>query len=181
MIESKQKDLPYSLDEIKKQAKKSIEDGAVTEDYPLDLNQAYKLLNAALATEIMCVLRYRHHQVIAKGIDRPQVAAEFKEHARDEQRHMMMIAERINQLGGNPDFNPGTVLQRTATEYGSGTDLLKLIEEDLVAERIAIMVYRELIEWFGNGDPTTRRMLEEILKDEEDHADDLSDLLKVKK
>lgn len=181
MIESKQKDLPYSLDEIKKQAKKSIEDGAVTEDYPLDLNQAYKLLNAALATEIMCVLRYRHHQVIAKGIDRPQVAAEFKEHARDEQRHMMMIAERINQLGGNPDFNPGTVIQRTATEYGSGTDLLKLIEEDLVAERIAIMVYRELIEWFGNGDPTTRRMLEEILKDEEDHADDLSDLLKVKK
>lgn len=181
MTESKQKDLPYSLDEIKKQAKKSIDQGAVTQDYPLDLNQAYKLLNAALATEIMCVMRYRHHQIIAKGIDRPQVAAEFKEHADDEQKHMMMIAERINQLGGNPDFNPGTVSQRTATEYGTGNDLLKLIEEDLIAERIAIMVYRELIEWFGSGDPTTRRMLEGILKDEEDHADDLSDLLKIKK
>ena len=181
MSESKKKDLPYNLSEIRKQAKQSIEHGAVTQDYPLDLDQAYKLLNAALATEIMCVMRYRHHQIIAKGIDRPQVAAEFKEHAEDEQKHMMMIAERINQLGGNPDFNPGTVLQRTATEYGTGSDLLKLVEEDLIAERIAIMVYRELIEWFGAGDPTTRRMLEEILKDEEDHADDLSDLLKNKK
>src|SRR5580698_7010126 len=157
MIESNHKDLPYSLSEIKSQAKRSIEEGAVTQDYPLDLDQAYKLLNAALATEIMCVMRYRHHQIIAKSIDRPQVAAEFKEHADDEQRHMMMIAERIDQLGGNPDFNPGTVLQRTATEYGTGTDLLKLVEEDLIAERIAIMVYRELIGWFGTGDPTTRR------------------------
>jgi bacterioferritin len=171
---------PYDITEITKKAKKSIERGAVTEDYPLDLKQAYKLLNDALATEIMCVLRYRHHQIIAKGIDRPQVAAEFKEHADDEQRHMMMLAERINQLGGNPDFNPGTVLQRSTTEYGTGEDLAKLIEEDLVAERIAIMVYRELIQWFGAGDPTTRRILERILKDEEDHADDLSDLLKAK-
>jgi len=177
MSESKQKNRPYSLAEIRKQAKQSIEHGAVTQDYPLNLDQAYKLLNSALATEIMCVMRYRHHQIIAKGIDRPQVAAEFKEHAEDEQRHMMLIAERINQLGGNPDFNPGTVMQRTATEYGKGKDLLKLIEEDLIAERIAIMVYRELIGWFGTGDPTTRRMLEEILKDEEDHADDLADLL----
>jgi bacterioferritin len=181
MIESKTKDLPYSLAEIRAQAKQSIEQGAVTQDYSLDLEQAYKLLNAALATEIMCVMRYRHHQIIAKGIDRPQVAAEFKEHADDEERHMMMIAERINQLGGNPDFNPGTVLQRTATEYGTSKDLLKLIEEDLIAERIAIMVYRELIDWFGSNDPTTRRMLEKILKDEEDHADDLSDLLQTKK
>ncbi len=181
MTESNQKELPYSIDEIRKLAKKSIDSGAVTQDYPLDLDQAYKLLNAALATEIMCVMRYRHHQIIAKGIDRPQVAAEFKEHGDDEQRHMMMIAERINQLGGNPDFNPGTVIQRTATEYGTGDDLLKLVEDDLVAERIAIMVYRELIEWFGAGDPTTRRMLEEILKDEEDHADDLADLLRTNK
>jgi bacterioferritin len=175
-----QKKLAYNLEEIKKQAKKSISDGSVTEDYPLDINEACKLLNAALATEIMCVLRYRHHQIIAKGIDKPQVAAEFDEHALDEERHMMMIAERINQLGGDPDFNPGTVPQRTATEYGTGRDLLKLIEEDLIAERIAIMVYRKLIEWFGTDDPTTRRMLEEILADEEDHADDLSDLLNVK-
>lgn len=181
MSEVKDADLPYSLNEIRQQARESIEKGAVTKDYPLDLNRAYQLLNAALATEIMCVMRYRHHQIIAKGIDRPQVSAEFAEHAEDEERHMMMIAERINQLGGNPDFNPGTVLQRTATEYGTGDDLLTLIKEDLIAERIAIMTYRELIEWFGTGDPTTRRMLEAILQDEEDHADDLSDLLQTKK
>jgi bacterioferritin len=181
MDESKNKNIPFNLAEIKKLAKQSLEEGAVTQNYPLDLQHAHKILNDALATEIMCVLRYRHHQVIAKGIDRPQVAAEFQEHAEDEQRHMMMIAERINQLGGNPDFNPATIMQRTATDYGTSTDLLKLVEEDLIAERIAIMVYREMIEWFGSGDPTTRRMLEEILKDEEDHADDLSDLLIFKK
>ena len=170
----------YNLDEIKKQAKQSISSGSVTADYPLDIEEACRLLNEALATEIMCVLRYRHHQIIAKGINKPQVAAEFEEHAMDEERHMMMIAERINQLGGNPDFNPATVAKRTATEYGLGGDLLKLIEEDLIAERIAIMVYRKMIEWFGTADPTTRRMLEELLKDEEDHADDLSDLLTIK-
>lgn len=180
MDDTKDIALPYTLSEIRKLAKQSIEDGAVTKDYPLDLQEAYKLLNAALATEIMCVMRYRHHQIIAKGIDRPQVAAEFKEHGDDEERHMMLIAERINQLGGNPDFNPGTVVQRTATEYGAGDTLLKLVEEDLVAERIAIMVYRELINWFGAADPTTRRMLEKILKDEENHADDLADLLTEK-
>ena len=168
---------PYNLDEIKSQARQSIEQGAVTKDYPLNLEQACKLLNDALATEIMCVLRYRHHQVIAKGIDSPQVAAEFEEHAKNEEEHMMWIAERINQLGGDPDFNPASIPQRTATEFGTGRDLLKLIEEDLVAERIAIMVYRRLIEWFGAADPTTRRMLEKILKDEEEHAEDLSDFL----
>jgi bacterioferritin len=177
MAEVKDKHIPYTLAEIRQKAKESLASGAVTQDYPLDITEACKHLNAALATEIMCVLRYRHHQIIAKGIDRPQVAAEFAEHAGDEQRHMMMIAERINQLGGNPDFNPGTVMQRTATEYGAGKDLLDLVKEDLIAERIAIMVYREMIAWFGAGDPTTRRMLEEILQDEEDHADDLSDLL----
>jgi len=167
----------FNLEEVKRQAKQSLESGAVTTDYSLDINEAIKHLNDALATEIMCVLRYRHHQVIAKGINRPQVAAEFLEHALDEERHMMMLAERINQLGGDPDFNPQTIAARTATEYGSGTDLLKLIEEDLIAERIAIMVYRQLIQWFGLHDSTTRRLLEEILKDEEDHANDLSDLL----
>lgn len=177
MMKPHESKVPYDLNEIKRQAGESLDQGAVTQDYPLDINEACAHLNAALATEIMCVLRYRHHQVIASGIDRPQVVAEFAEHAEDEQRHMMMIAERINQLGGNPDFNPGTVLTRTATEYGTGTDLLKLIKEDLVAERIAIMVYRELIQWFGASDPTTRRMLEDILADEEDHADDLSELL----
>ena len=168
---------PYDLEKIKQQARQSLNEGAITLDYPLDIEEACYHLNKALATEIMCVLRYRHHQIVAKGIDKPQVIAEFAEHAADEERHMMMIAERINLLGGNPDFNPGTVGQRTATEYGMGNNLFQLIEEDLVAERIAIMVYRELIEWFGTKDPTTRRMLEDILKDEEDHADDLSDLL----
>lgn len=177
MMKSEHNNAPYNLNKIKKQAERFMDQGAVTQDYPLDLEAACLYLNAALATEIMCVLRYRHHQVIAKGVDRPQVVAEFAEHADDEQRHMMMIAERINQLGGNPDFNPGTVLARTATQYGKGTDLMKLVKDDLVAERIAIMVYRELIQWFGTSDPTTRRMLEDILKDEEDHADDLSDLL----
>lgn len=169
--------IPFNMDEIKQQASQSLDQGAVTEDYPLNLEEACAHLNAALATEIMCVLRYRHHQVIAKGIDHPQVVSEFAEHALDEERHMMMLAERINQLGGNPDFNPATVMARTATEYGTGTDLLTLIKDDLIAERIAIMVYRELIEWFGTCDPTTRRMLEDILKDEEDHANDLADLL----
>lgn len=171
---------PYDIEEIKKQARASIDKGAVTQDYPLNREQACELLNDALATEIMCVMRYRHHQIIAKGIHRPNIAAEFLEHALDEERHMMILAERINQLGGNPDFNPATVGQRTATEYGTGTDLLELIKEDLIAERIAIMVYRKLIEWFGKQDPTTRRILEEILKDEEEHADDLSELLETK-
>lgn len=168
---------PFNLAEIKQQAKSSIDMGAVTADYPLDTQQACKLLNDALATEIMCVLRYRHHQIISKGIDNIPVAAEFEEHALEEEHHMLLIAERITQLGGNPDFNPATIAQRTATDYGSGSNLLELIKEDLIAERIAISVYRHLIEWFGPGDPTTRRMLEEILKDEEDHANDLSDLL----
>jgi bacterioferritin len=180
IMDKRQNGLAMDISEIKKLAKQSIDQGAVTKDYPLDLEKVHKLLNDALATEIMCVLRYRHHQIIAKGIDKPQVAAEFQEHAMDEERHMLMLAERINQLGGDPDFNPETITQRTATEYGSGRDLFKLIEENLVAERIAIMIYREMIEWFGNSDPTTRRMLEEILKDEEDHADDLSDLLRAK-
>lgn len=162
-----------------KAASLSLQDGAVTKDYPLDLDIACQLLNEALATEILCILRYRHHQIIAKGINSIQVAAEFEEHALQEEQHMLMIAERINLLGGNPDFNPATIMLRTATEFGTGTDLQTMIKEDLVAERIAIMVYRKLIEWFGQGDPTTRRMLEVILEEEEEHANDLSDLLLI--
>jgi bacterioferritin len=169
--------LKYNLDEVKKSAEESIDQGAVTKDYPFKIEDACKLLNEALATEIMCVLRYRHHQIIAKGIDRPQVAAEFEEHANDEQKHMLQIADRINQLGGNPDFNPNTISQRTTTDYGKGETLEQMIKEDLIAERIVITIYRKMIQWFGTGDPTTRRMLEGILKDEEDHANDLADLL----
>ncbi|WP_419418451.1 ferritin-like domain-containing protein [Legionella sp. D16C41] len=171
---------PYNLDEIRKEAEKSITDGAITTDYPLDIAQACKLLNDALATEIMCVLRYRHHQIIAKGIDYIQIAAEFEEHAIEEEKHMLMLAERIDQLGGNPDFNPSTIMQRTATEFGQGQDLETLIKEDLIAERIAIMVYRKLIDWFGDKDPTTRRILEVILEEEEEHANDLADLLPLR-
>jgi bacterioferritin len=167
----------YDLDQVRREAKESILNGAVTADYPLDLDRTHELMNEALAAEILCVLRYRHHQVIAKGIDFPQVAAQFAEHADDEQRHMMMIAERIDQLGGDPDFNPSTVTTRASTEYGTSDVLSRMIEEDLVSERVVIEIYRRLVGWFGNADPTSRRMFEKILEDEEDHANDLSDLL----
>lgn len=178
---TKEKTLPhFDIQKLVSEASKSLEDGAVTKDYGLNVKDACELLNCALATEILCVLRYRHHEIIAKGIDKPQVAAEFKEHAEEEEKHMLMLAERINQLGGNPDFNPTTVKERTVTSYGSQLDLKGMIEEDLVAERIVISVYRTMIEWFGTADPTTRVMLEKILKDEEDHADDLADLLNTR-
>jgi bacterioferritin len=167
----------YDVAQIRRDAKQSMLKGAVTADYPLDLARTYALLNEALAAEILCVLRYRHHQVVAKGIDNPQVAAEFAEHADDEQRHMMHIAERIDQLGGDPDMNPATVVQRASTEYGTTDTLTKMIQDDLVAERVVIEIYRKLIQWFGNADPTSRRMFEKILADEEEHANDLSDLL----
>lgn len=176
-MKARSNNLHLDINQIKQQARQHLDEGAVTSDYPLDLNEAYEHLNNALATEIMCVLRYRHHQIIAKGIDFLQVAEEFEEHAINEEKHMMMIADRINQLGGNPDFNPASVVKRTTTEYGSGTSLKDMIEEDLIAERTVIMIYRKMIEWFGDQDPTTRRMLEEILEDEEDHANELADLL----
>jgi bacterioferritin len=167
----------FDVAQVRQDARQSILNGAVTADYPLDLPQTYDLMNQALAAEILCVLRYRHHQIVAKGIDYPQVAAEFAEHADDEQGHMMMIAERIDQLGGDPDFNPATVTLRASTEYGASDVLTTMIEQDLVAERVVIEIYRKLIQWFGNADPTSRRMFEKILADEEDHANDLSDLL----
>jgi bacterioferritin len=166
----------FNLDEIKQQAQQNTDEGAVTTDYPLNIEEACKLLNDALATEIMCVLRYRRHQIIAKGINRIQVAAEFEEHAQQEENHMLLLAERINQLGGQPDFNPATIMQRTATDFGTATSILDMIHDNLVAERIAIMIYRKLIIWFGEKDPTTRRLLEFILEEEEEHADDLADL-----
>jgi len=167
----------YNVGEVREQAKQSILKGPVTVDYPLDLKEAYELLNQALGAEILCVLRYRHHQIIAKGIDFPQVAAQFEEHAQNEHEHMMRIAERIDQLGGDPDFNPATVVRRSATEYGQSSVLSEMIREDLVAERVVIEIYRQVVRWFGNADPTTRRLFEDILADEEDHANDLADLL----
>jgi bacterioferritin len=167
----------YDVNEIRGQARESIQTGAVTKDYSLDLKVAHSLLNEALATEILCVLRYRHHQIIAKGIDFPQVAAEFAEHAATEERHMMKIAERIDQLGGDPDFDPATAMARSATQFGESTELGDMIRDDLVAERVVIEIYRKMITWFGDGDPTTRRLLEDILGDEEQHANDLASLL----
>lgn len=169
-------DSVFNVDEIRRDALKSIEHGAVTGDYPLDVKRACQILNEALASEILCVLRYRHHQIVAKGINFPQVAAEFKEHAENEEEHMLQIAERIDQLGGDPDMNPATITARSATEYGTSGDLVSMIREDLIAERIAIEVYRKMVDWFS-ADPTTRRMLEKILADEEEHATDLADLL----
>jgi bacterioferritin len=167
----------YDIDQVRRDARQSILKGAVTADYPLDLERTYALMNEALAAEILCVLRYRHHQIIAKGIDYPQVGQEFAEHADDEELHMMKIAARIDELGGNPDFNPATITARSSTEYGSSDTLAGMIEEDLVSERVVIEIYRKLIHWFGNEDPTSRRMFEKILANEEDHARDLSDLL----
>lgn len=167
----------YDVNQIRKEASESILQGPVTPDYPLDLDQAIQLMNEALASEILCVLRYRHHQIVAKGIDYPQVAQEFAEHADNEEQHMLMIAERIDQLGGDPDFNPASIMSRSATEYGSHGSLSSMIKEDLIAERVVIEVYRKLIDWFGTQDPTSRRIFEKILGDEEEHANDLANLL----
>ncbi len=163
--------------EVRKNANHSISKGSVTNDYTLDLTKACEILNQALASELLCVLRYRHHQMAAKGINYPQVAAEFKEHAENEDQHALMIATRISQLGGKADFNPANITANASTEFGTAENLLSMIKEDLVAERIAIEVYRKNIQFFGSEDPTTRRMLEGILADEEDHANEMADLM----
>jgi bacterioferritin len=162
---------------IRERARKEIESGAVTQDYSLDKEQAIKILNEALATEIVCVLRYRFHYYMASGIHKEGAAAEFLEHSNDEQQHADRIAERIKQLGGKPEMNPAVVARASHSEYVEGTSLEDMLREDLVAERIAIQTYREMIQFFGEKDPTSRRMMEEILAVEEEHADDLADLL----
>jgi bacterioferritin len=149
----------------------------VTEGYGGNTQTAVKVLNAALATEIVCVLRYKRHYFMARGIHSAPVAAEFLEHANDEQEHADRIAERIVQLGGEPDFAPDGLSSRSHSEYVEGTTLVEMIKEDLVAERIAIDSYRDMIRYFGPFDSTTRKMLEEITATEEEHADDLADLL----
>ena len=162
---------------LRERARKHIENGAVTEGYTADRETVVKLLNEALATEIVCVLRYKRHYFMASGIHAEGVAAEFLEHANDEQGHADRIAQRIVQLQGEPNFNPEGLLMRSHAEYVEGTSLTDMIQEDLVAERIAIDSYREMITYLGNDDPTSRRMLEEILAVEEEHADDLVSLL----
>jgi len=162
---------------LRERARKHIENGAVTEGYSADRETVVKLLNEALATEIVCVLRYKRHYFMASGIHADGVAAEFLEHANDEQGHADEIAGRIVQLGGEPNFSPEGLLSRSHAEYVEGETLQDMIKEDLVAERIAIDSYREMITYMGNDDPTSRRMLEGILAVEEEHADDLVNLL----
>src|SRR5438045_4522927 len=157
---------------LRERARRHIERGAVTEGYSADRETVIKLLNESLATEIVCVLRYRRHYFMASGIHREGVAGEFKQHSEDEQKHADQIAERIRQLGGAPDFNPQGLLTRSHAQYSEGSSLVDMIKEDLIAERIAVESYMEMVRWFGDRDPTSRRMMEEVLAKEEEHADD---------
>jgi bacterioferritin len=165
------------VEEIRARAEQKIEEGAVTETYEGDVEQTVSILNEALATEIVCVLRYMHHYFMATGVHAMAVRDEFKEHADAEREHADDIAERIQQLGGKPDFNPASLLQRSVSQYVEGETLSDMIREDLIAERIVIEVYQKMIRHFADHDPTTRLMIEHILRDEEEHASDLSDLL----
>ena len=162
---------------LRERARRHIEEGAVTEGYGANREIVLKLLNEALATELVCALRYKRHYYMAEGPQSEAAAAEFLEHAKQEEEHADQIAARIVQLGGEPDFSPDTLTARSHAEYVPGNDLVDMIKEDLVAERIAIDSYREMALFIGEGDPTTRRMLEEILAVEEEHAEDMASLL----
>ena len=165
------------LEEIRARARQHIEDGAVTKDYPLDRDQVLSVLNEALATEIVCVLRYQFHYYMATGIHSEAIADEFRDHANEEQEHAGRIAARIKQLGGKPEMNPSAIARVSHTEYKEGVSLADMIREDLIAERIVIETYREMVHFFGQKDPVSRRLMEEILAKEEEHADELADLL----
>ena len=172
-------DKPFLTDvkTLRERARRHIRQGAVTSGYGADRKTVVKILNEALATEIVCVLRYKRHHFMAKGIHAQGVAAEFAQHAAEEQGHADLIAERIVQLGGEPDYSPATLVLRSHSEYVEGDGLAEMIEEDLVAERIAVESYGEIIRYLGANDPTTRRLMESILEKEEEHAEDLSSLL----
>ncbi len=165
------------VQKIRERARKHMEQGAITDGYKADRKRVIELLNEALATELVCTLRYKRHYYAAKGIHSESVKQEFLEHARQEQEHADWIAERIDQLGGVPDFNPEGLSGRSHSEYVEGDDLTSMIREDLVAEPIAVESYSEIIRWLGEDDPTTRKLMEEILKVEEEHANDMVDLL----
>ncbi|MFZ0698647.1 MAG: ferritin-like domain-containing protein [Thermoplasmata archaeon] len=172
-------DGPFLLDikEIRKRAREHIEQGAVTSEYKSNRSEVVRILNEALATEIVCVLRYKRHQYMATGINAIPVAAEFAQHAAEEQGHADMIAARITQLDGEPNFNPEGLLTRAHSEYKEGKTLVDMIHEDLIAERIAIDTYSEIIRYLGNNDSTSRLMMEKILSMEEEHAEDMKTLL----
>ena len=162
---------------LRDRARKHIAEGGITPNYEGDVNKTIEILQAVLATELVCVLRYTMHAISATGISSEGVKAEFEEHAKEEQEHALEVAERINQLGGKPDFNPAGLASRSASEYGSAENLIDMIKENLIAERIAVEHYRELIRYFGDRDPTSRHMMERILAVEEEHANDMHDLL----
>jgi bacterioferritin len=170
----------FALDitKIRANARESMAQGPVTDDNTSDVSAVIEVLNQVVATEIVCWMRYTQHAIVASGINRAQVAAEFTEHATEERHHMERAAERVSQLGGTPDLSPAG-LSKSHTDYvvTEATDLTKMLEENLVAERIVISSYQEIIRWLGDSDPTTRRLMESILEEEEEHADDLNDLL----
>jgi len=165
------------IETIRQRARQHIQDGPVTSSYAADRETVIKLLNEALATEIVCVLRYKRHYFTASGIHSQSAAAEFREHANEEQQHADRIAARIVQLRGSPNFSPNGLTMRSHAEYVEGETLLEMLREDIIAERIAIDSYREMIAYLGNNDPTTRRLMEEILANEEEHADELLNLV----
>jgi bacterioferritin len=166
------------LENIKERARSKMEDGALTGAYKADKDEVIKVLNEAIATEIVCILRYKNNYYMADGLNAGLVAQEFLEHANEEQQHLDWLSERITQLGGVPNYNPEGLTQRAHADYHEGKGVPEMIRENLVAERIAIEIYSEMIQWLGNSDPTTRRLIEDILKQEEEHADDLVGLLK---
>ncbi|HEV2169564.1 MAG TPA: ferritin-like domain-containing protein [Candidatus Binatus sp.] len=162
---------------LRDNARKNMEKGSVTDGYKADVKQVIKVLNDVLATELVCVLRYKRHYYMAQGISSDSVKAEFLQHANEEQQHADWVAERITQLGGEPDFSPKGLADRAHSEYVEGKNLVDMIKEDLIAERIAIQSYSEIIRWLGDGDPTSRVLIEQINKMEEEHANDMLDLL----
>ena len=171
------KEFLTDVETLRKRARENMEKGSVTDAYGADLERVIYVLNQALATELVCVLRYKRHFFTAQGLNAQPAAAEFLEHAGEESEHADRIAARITQLGGEPDFNPDSLSGRSHSQYDSSLELEEMIKEDLVAERVAIASYSEIIAWLGDGDPTTRRMLEEILAVEEEHDEDMLDLL----
>ena len=162
---------------IRERARQNMESGAVTDGYKANRKQVIKVLNDVLATELVCVLRYKRHYFMADGINSESVKAEFLQHAGDEQQHADWIAERITQLNGEPNFNPEGLAERSHSEYAEGSNLVEMIKEDLIAERIAVESYSEIVRWLGDDDSTTRKLIEDILKMEEEHANDMKDLL----
>jgi bacterioferritin len=165
------------IEAIRKRAKAKMNQGPVTDAYKADVKRVISVLNEVLATEIVCTLRYKNHYYMAKGIHSEAVKQEFLEHANDEQGHADLVAERINELGGDPDYNPATLTKRSHSQYEEAEKLEDMLREDLIAERIAVETYSEIARWLGTNDITTRRVIESILAKEEEHANDLHDLL----